>query len=425
MIQEVVFKFGGASVKNAGAIKNVVEIISAHSQCRLLVVLSAMGKTTNALERVHQLWRDGQNYTAALDEVREFHQNLSNELAIDSGAWRFQYDALERILTQPVSDTFDKTYDSVVCYGELFSSSILHAYALQSGLDVQWLDARRIIRTDNRFRDARVDFDGSELGDLQEWRKGNSIAIIQGFIGANAQGNTTTLGREGSDYSAAVLAFLLRAREVVIWKDVPGMMNADPRWFPEASKVSRISYHEAVELAYYGASVIHPKTIKPLQNLGIPLYIKSFESPADEGTKIFGEKDADDSFHHLILKTSQALVSISSTDFSFIVEDNLRDIFDALSYSGIRVRLMENSAISFSFVTDDDERKMEELKKQLEGKFVMRFNRPVTLLTIRHWTAAIADHYTSSREIMLEQRNRTSLRLVMRPTPTELVPQKS
>jgi aspartate kinase len=233
------------------------------------------------------------------------------------------------------------------------------------------------------------------------------------------------LGREGSDYSASILAFLTRAREVVIWKDVPGMMNADPRWFPEAQKVARISFHEAVELAYYGASVIHPKTIKPLQNLGIPLYIKSFENPSDEGTIINGEKDSDHPLHHLILKTSQALVSISPTDFSFIVEDNLRDIFDALSYSGIRARLMENSAISFSFVTDDDERKMDALKKLLEGKFVMRFNRPVTLLTIRHWTAEIVERYTSSREILLEQRNRTSLRLVMRATPAEWVPQKS
>ena len=384
-----------------------------------------MGKTTNALERVHQLWRDGNDFTLALNDVREFHQKIADELTIDSDQWRYYFTELERTLMQSFSGSFDETYDRVVCFGELLSSSILLSYLAKKAHAVQWLDARRIIRTDSRHRDARVDFAACELSDLQEWEGGNSIAVTQGFIGANEHGHTTTLGREGSDYSASILAFLTRAREVVIWKDVPGMMNADPRWFPEAQKVARISFHEAVELAYYGASVIHPKTIKPLQNLGIPLYIKSFENPSDEGTIINGEKDSDHPLHHLILKTSQALVSISPTDFSFIVEDNLRDIFDALSYSGIRARLMENSAISFSFVTDDDERKMDALKKLLEGKFVMRFNRPVTLLTIRHWTAAIVERYTSSREIFLEQRNRTSLRLVMRATPAEWVPQKS
>ncbi|MFM7104408.1 MAG: aspartate kinase, partial [Flavobacteriales bacterium] len=346
-------------------------------------------------------------------------------LCIDSDSWRHHFSELHKTLTHPIFGSFDRTYDSIVSYGELFSSSILHSYIEKQGIHAQWLDARRIIRTDDRFRDARVDFKACEMGTLQKWKQGNSIGITQGFIGANEQGNTTTLGREGSDYSASVLGYLTQAREVVIWKDVPGMMNADPRWFPEAQKVARISYHEAVELAYYGASVIHPKTIKPLQNLGIPLFIKSFENPSEEGTIIFGERDGTHPMYHLILKTWQALVSVSPTDFSFIVEDNLRDIFDALSSLGIRIRLMENSAISFSFVTDNDERKMEELQKLLEGKFIMRFNGPVTLLTIRHWTTEVAEHYTSSRQILLEQRNRTALRLVMRPTPAELVPQKS
>lgn len=421
----VVFKFGGASVKDAAAVRNVAGILSAHSQQRLMVVVSAMGKTTNALERVHQLWYNNEDWSMALDEVYQFHQQLSNDLSLATNPWQQHFSALKEKLSLPSNVPFDCSYDAVVSFGELFSSSILYSYLLHVGCAVQWLDARSIIRTDNRFRDARVDFSSCQISVLHEWERGDAIGITQGFIGADAQGNTTTLGREGSDYSAAILAFLMNAKEVVIWKDVPGMMNADPRWFPEACTVSHISFHEAVELAYYGASVIHPKTIKPLQNLGIPLFIKSFEKPFDTGTLIHGDSDRDNAVYHLILKTSQALVSISPTDFSFIVEDNLRDIFEALSATGIRVRLMENSAISFSFVTDDDDRKLEELRKRVDGKFVMRLNRPVTLLTIRHWTPEIVERYTHSREVLLEQRNRTSLRLVMRATLAEQVPQKS
>lgn len=424
MITTKVFKFGGASVKSSAAVKNVANILSAHAGHSLIVVVSAMGKTTNALERVHQLWHDQQDFSSALEEVKKFHQSIADELSVDDEHWRLHFNALEEKLNAFTTESFDKTYDSIVSYGELFSSAILHSHLIQKGFHALWLDARKIIRTDSRFRDARVDFNACALAELQQGQH-HAIAITQGFIGADGFGNTTTLGREGSDYSASVLAFLSRASEVVIWKDVPGMMNADPRWFPEARKVSHISFHEAVELAYYGASVIHPKTIKPLQNLGIPLFIKSFENPSLEGTKIHGEKEGDDPIHHLILKTSQALVSISPIDFSFIVEDNLRDIFEALSIAGIRVRLMENSAISFSFVTGDDERKLEELRKQLVGKFVMRLNRPVTLLTIRHWTPAVVERYTASREILLEQRNRTSLRLVMRAISDEMVTQKS
>ncbi len=421
----VVFKFGGASVKSAAAVRNVAGILSSHAQQRLMVVVSAMGKTTNALERVHQLWRDGDDYSKALDEIFQFHQQLSDELLIPSAHWHQHFHELKNKLNARIEVFFDASYDSVVSYGELFSSSILFSYLSSIGCVVQWMDARNVIRTDNRYRDARVDFSSCNMSVLHDWKRANSIAITQGFIGADALGNTTTLGREGSDYSAAILAFLLNAKELVIWKDVPGMMNADPRWFPEARVVPHISFREAVELAYYGASVIHPKTIKPLQNLGIPLYIKSFENPTDPGTLIHGDGEVADPSYHLILKTSQTLISISPTDFSFIVEDNLRDIFNALSAVGIRVRLMENSAISFSFVTDDDERKLQELKKQLDGKFVMRLNRPVTLLTIRHWTPEIVDVLTHSREILLEQRNRTSLRLVLRATTAELVPQKS
>lgn len=425
MISAVVFKFGGASVKSAAAVKNVAEIVSNYSSKPILVVVSAMGKMTNALEKLHQLWRNQQDFNSAFEGIKEFHQTIADELGINSSHWQHHCLELEKKLTEPITGSFDKSYDSIVSYGELLSSSILYSYLIQVGYSATWWDVRKIIRTDNRYRDARVDFSSCSLREVQSLGQSYSIAVTQGFIGADYDGNTTTLGREGSDYSASVLAYLAHAREVVIWKDVPGMMNADPRWFSDAQIIPRISFHEAVELAYYGASVIHPKTIKPLQNMGIPLYIKSFENPSLDGTVIHGDKEGENKLHHLILKTSQALVSIAPTDFSFIVEDNLRDIFEALSIVGIRVRLMENSAISFSFVTDDDDRKLEELKKHLEGKFVMRFNRPVTLLTIRHWTVDIVDRYTLGRDVLLEQRNRTSLRLVMRATPSEMIPQKS
>jgi len=421
----VVFKFGGASVKDADAVKNVADILNANAHDHIMVVVSAMGKTTNALEHIHQLWRSHHDCSIAVEGIRQFHQQLADELKIDSADWHHHFADLELRLSKRCDVDFDQSYDDMVSCGELFSSAILYAYLKKRGIQADWLDARSIIRTDNRFRDARVDFSECVVNELMMWKRSNAVGVTQGFIGADAAGNTTTLGREGSDYTAAILAFLLQAREVIIWKDVPGMMNADPRWFPEARKVSHISFHEAVELAYYGASVIHPKTIKPLQNLGIPLYIKSFERPAEEGTLIHGDADGEGAVHHLILKTSQALVSIYPNDFSFILEDNLRDIFDALSAVGVRVRLMENSAISFSFVTDDDARKLDSLRGRLEGKFAMRFNRPVTLLTIRHYTPEIAERYTASREVLLEQRNRTSLRLVMRAIPAEIVPQKS
>jgi aspartate kinase len=283
-------------------------------------------------------------------------------------------------------------------------------------MDSEWFDARAIIRTDNRYRDARVDWDQSTrlLGPLKEALNSGKRCILQGFIGRDETGNSTSLGREGSDFTAAIMAYLLDAAEVTIWKDVPGMLNADPKWFKNTVKLDSISFKEAIELAYYGASVIHPKTIKPLQNKGIPLYIKSFLDPDSPGTIIQESTAHDGQVPSYIFKGNQVLLSIATRDFSFVVEDNLKEIFEAIAEAGVRIHLMENSAISFSVVFDYDDYKLQLLTDKLKANYSVRYNEPLTLITIRHWDDAIVTTLTEGREILLEQRSRHTLRMLTR-----------
>lgn len=419
MSETKVFKFGGASVKNAEAVRNVAGILRRYSGEKLVVVISAMGKVTNALEELHNARFHKGDVRPHLQKVRSFHEEVALGLFAD-GKMDVQteglFDALEDIVFSPCAHDYDLEYDRVVSFGELISTSLIYSFLAQEGLSVVWCDARQIVRTDARYRDARVDWarSASAVLPLEQWLQSKDIIIVQGFIGSTDKGNSTTLGREGSDFTAAIMAYLLNAVSVTIWKDVPGMLNADPKWFKNTVKLDRISFREAIELAYYGASVIHPKTIKPLQNKGIPLYIKSFIDPTASGSVIQEEGDADHLVPSYIFRPSQVLVSVSTKDFSFVVEDNLRDIFDVVAKLGMRVNMMENSAISFSMCLDYDAYKLEQLFEALKGQFQIKYNEGLLLITVRHYDEPTIAMLSEGKEVLLEQRSRQTVRMVVR-----------
>ena len=414
-----VFKFGGASVKDAAAVRNVAHIIQHYQQGPLVVVISAMGKTTNALEMIHEKRFQGEDYARPLQTILAFHTAIADDLlltAVDMQGFDQQWESLQTVLASPIAGSYDQAYDQIVSYGELLSTALVHGYLTASGIGSTWLDVRRLICTDARHRDARVDWElsSSRAAAIAQSMELNSIFIVQGFIGSTAQGLTTTLGREGSDFTAAIMAFLFDAATVTIWKDVPGMLNADPKWFDNTVKLDSISFREAIELAYYGASVIHPKTIKPLQNKGIPLYIKSFIHPEEAGSIIQENTSSDHLVPSYIFKGNQDLVSFIPKDFSFIVEDNLREIFGTLSEIGIRVNLMENSAISFSICIDTDTYKRGLLFEAMRGHYAIRYNEGLTLITVRHWDDQTLAQLTAGRDVLLEQKSRQTVRMVVR-----------
>jgi aspartate kinase len=415
-----VFKFGGASVKDSAAVRNMCDIVRSFCNDSLVVVVSAMGKTTNAIERIHAARFRGEPYQIELEELTRYHQQMVEELFGDdttgSDALRAQLEAFKRVLNNTGSGNFDQDYDSLIGFGELISTAIVQAYLSYQEISSLWIDARDIIITDSRYRDARVNWEvsASRILPIERALSEKKVCVIQGFIGSTSDGHSTSLGREGSDFTASIMAYLLNASDVTIWKDVPGMLNADPKKFQDTVKLDRISFKEAIELAYYGASVIHPKTIKPLQNKGIPLHIKSFVDPAAAGSIIEESTENDHLIPCFILKENQVLLSVSTRDFSFIVEDNLKEIFDVLSTIGIRVHLMENSAISFSIVFDQDDYKMSELLKQLGPHYITRYNTQLQLMTVRHGNESIVAQVSAGKELLLEQRSRQTTRLLMR-----------
>lgn len=415
-----IFKFGGASVKSADAVRNVAEILLRYESEKLVVVLSAMGKMTNALEELHLARFKHLNFKNELEKIKFFHENICVELFGELGnipqAITDVIDQLEDTSHSAPTSSFDFEYDKIIGFGELISTTIVHSYLLKSGLNSSWIDARQIIRTDNRQRDARVDWERSAIASRQLIDKinENGIVITQGFIGMGTQNNTTSLGREGSDFTAAILAFLLDSESVTIWKDVPGMLNADPKWLSDFVKLDKISFHEAIELAYYGASVIHPKTIKPLQNKNIPLYIKSFIDPDASGSVIQESTEFDHLVPSYIFKANQVLISISTKDFSFVVEDNLKEIFSILSDLGIRIHMMENSAISFSICIDKDEYKQKLLFEALQKAYQIRYNEGLTLITVRHYDENYLQSLVKDKEVILEQRSRHTVRMIVR-----------
>ncbi len=426
-----VFKFGGASVKDAASVQNVARIIRDYGEGPLVVVISAMGKTTNALERLTACFMEG-NPTGMQDifqELKTFHFQIARDL-FPSGKHPI-FDTLEQsfyhllyYIREKPGSNYNYEYDRIVSSGELFSSQILSHYLNEAGVANQLFPAQKLIITDAQFRDAHVDWImtprviKTKLLPYLKPAKGStkpSVILTQGFIGGTSQGFTTTLGREGSDYTAAILAYSLGASELVIWKDVPGLLNADPKFFRETLLMPNISYQEAIELSYYGATVIHPKTLKPLLKKNIPLKVKSFFNPEAPGTIINQHMESDNLVPSYIYKFNQVLASIFPRDFSFIAEQNLSRIFSDFARHGVKINLMQNSAISFSVCFDKDPVKTPALLRDLEKNFNVKYNADLELITIRHYEKAETSHLIRDREVLLEQKSRTTLQLVVKP----------
>lgn len=417
-----VFKFGGASVKDAEAVKNVAEVLKQFSNKKLCIVISAMGKTTNALEKLaNAFFYKTDNAEVLLEEVKKFHYTICNELFAD--VHHSIYNDLENTFVElhwAIEDEpthgFDFEYDQIVSVGEVLSTKIVSAYLNEIGIANKWIDARGLIQTDNTYREGKVDFELTEAmvkTQIEQCFKSLDIVITQGFIGGTSENFTTTLGREGSDYTASIIAYCLNAENVTIWKDVPGVLNADPKFFKNTKKISELTYQDAIELTYYGASVIHPKTIKPLQNKNIPLFVKSFLNPKEDGT-VIKESDARLNIPSYIFKTNQVLISIQPKDFSFIAEDNLSDIFELFSKNGVKINLMQLSAISFSVSCDNDLQKIKNLVTDLQNTFRVLYNDGVELMTVRYYTPETLEALTKNKVVLLEQRSRFTVQMVMR-----------
>jgi len=415
-----VFKFGGASVKDADSVRNVASVLNLYSDDKIAVVVSAMGKMTNALERLlHAYYYDTGKIEEEFCNIKEYHISITYTLFPDEQHEIYKelenlFSLLRIRLQLPNSENYDYEYDQIVSVGEIISSKILSAYLNSAGIHNRWIDARSIIKTDNTYRDAKIDWNKTVelVRDMMDFHR-ERIYITQGFIGSTAENITTTLGREGSDFSAAILAYSLDAEKVAIWKDVPGVLNADPKYFSNTVKLDKLSYHDAIELAYYGASVIHPKTIKPLQNKKIPLWVKSFLSPKEKGTIIQNDK-AELQVPSFIFKMNQVLITITSRDFSFIAEQNLGDIFHELSRHRVRINVMQNTALSFSICADWDERKIPVLIKSLETDYMVKYNKNLELVTIRHYDDETIARVTENKEILLEEKSRYTVQMVMR-----------
>ncbi|WP_109851251.1 aspartate kinase [Aquimarina sp. AU58] len=414
-----VFKFGGASVKDANGVKNVLNVLEKTGFSNLVIVISAMGKTTNALEHIVELYtNNSKELKISLRDLEIYHNEILETLFENKQHLVFKKIEgllldMQTTLNRNKSTQYDYVYDQIVPYGELISTTIVSEYLNHKGYQNTWLDARDFIKTDTAYRDAEVDWQNTQHLILEKVNK-NSLSITQGFIGSDENNFTTTLGREGSDYTAGILAYCLNADSVSIWKDVPGVLNADPRVFDKTQLLSHISYEEAIELAFYGASVIHPKTIQPLQRKEIPLYVKSFLNPVDQGTSVKKGQPLDPHLPCYIVKKNQVLVSLSSLDFSFIVENNISEIFSLFHQYHIKVDLIQNSAISFSVCLDDKFDHFEKLLGKLKAKFRVTYNTNVSLFTIRHFTNEAITSLEKNKDILLKQITRETYQMVSR-----------
>ena len=419
-----VFKFGGASVKNADSVANVANILKRFQNNQLIVVVSAMGKTTNALEEITLALceRKKADFEDLIQDLKHFHDSILVQLFPEKEHKIFAeidgiFEALHSKYFDPIPENFDFEYDQIVSLGEIISTKIINAYLIEEGLKSIWQDARKLVRTNSNYREGEVDWKRTEeliqQNVLPQFAH-STIQITQGFIGHTSEGLTTTLGREGSDYTAGIFAYCLNAEDVTIWKDVPGMLNADPKWFDNTIKLDQISFYEAIELSYYGASVIHPKTVKPLQNKNIPLFVKSFIDPEASGTIIQKSKDKDHLVPSFIFKLDQLLFSFTTKDFSFIIESHLSDIFNRLAKINAKINLMQKSALSFSVLVDEGKVNIEEVLEVFQDDYDVKFNEGLELVTIRHYDQATLDRVTENKEILLEQKSRHTARLVMK-----------
>ncbi|WP_395061490.1 aspartate kinase [Flavobacterium sp.] len=412
-----IFKFGGASVKDADGVKNVFDVLQKVGHEDVLIVISAMGKTTNALEIVIKNYFEKSNeFHASLQEVRKYHNQILLDLFDDEEhdvffAVNSHFADLEYFLRSNKSPNYNFVYDQVISYGEIVSTTIVSHYFNHQGLKNNWIDVRNFIKTDATYRDANVDWDQTQKL-ISKGVKKKTLNITQGFLGSDENNFTTTLGREGSDYTAAIFAYCLSAESVTIWKDVPGVMNADPRYFENAILLNQISYREAIELAFYGATVIHPKTLQPLQKKEIPLFVKSFINPLLPGTSVSKGEDLDPKTSCFIIKKNQLLISLSSIDFSFIMEENISEIFGLLHKYKIKVSLIQNTAISFSVCIEDKFGNFNELKTILSKKFKVSYNENVSLYTIRHFTKEASEMVEKGKEVLLKQISRETMQIV-------------
>ena len=414
-----VFKFGGASVKDARGIRNLAEI-TAGEKDKLVVVVSAFGKTTNALEQVLATWMAGdEGYRDLLDCIYNYHISVVSGLFPETNPVKGRIDnsfaLLREYLESAKKEGYDFNYDQIVSYGEIWSTIIVAEFLRKSNLNSEWIDIRGNLITDDRYRDADILWSESTARIKSVFNfSDRDIFVTQGFIGSTIAGMTTTLGREGSDYTGALLANILDAEKLVVWKDVPGLLNADPKWLDNAERLEEVSYREAVEMTFSGAKVIHPKTIKPLHNKNIPLHVKSFISPKEKGTVIVPETNFRHGFPVYVKKENQIMVSFLPKDFSFAMGENLSRVFYLFIKYGIKVNIVEASAVSIDVCLDDDRMRVESLINDLADEFSAVYNENVEMLSIRHYTPEAIERITSGREILLEQRTRNNVRFVVR-----------
>jgi aspartate kinase len=419
-----VFKFGGASVKDAAGVRNVAKILNSYKEDKILVVVSAMGKITNMLEKVAEaFFHKNADVAEQIKPVRDYHLGIMNELFSDKNNPVF--DAVNNVFAElewatdgEPTKPYDFEYDQIVSIGEVIATRIVSAYLNETGLQNQWLDARDYISTDDTWRSAAINWEATENNVQQKLvplftQDKTKLAITQGFIGVTSENYTTTLGREGSDFTAAIFAHTLPANDVTIWKDVPGVLNADPKYFSETILLDKISYRDAIELAWFGTSVIHPKTIQPLQNKNIPLYVKSFIEPDKTGTVVSNTENPLQ-IPSFIYRMNQVLISIMSKDLSFIIEKNMMEIFKTFSEAGIKINVMQNTATSFSVSVDDDQYKIPALISELKKDFKVAYNSGLELITVRHYDQQTIERVTVNTEVLLELRSRKTIQLLVK-----------
>ena len=413
-----VLKFGGASVKSPKAIYNLKEIVSSYKE-NLVIVISAIDKTTNKLELVWKSYikNDSIKANEIANEIIKFHEVIIRDLELNNNSFLKLFDDLKLELIDYIRTKTKQenslSYSKIVSFGELFSTLIISSYLNKEGVENKWIDAREFIKTSNIATDSRVNWEETKIK-INSFLSKDKSYITQGFIGSNLDGETTTLGREGSDFSAAIFAWSMDAQEVIIWKDVDGLLNADPKWFNKTQILKKISYKEAIELSYLGASVIHPNTIKPLENKNIPLTIRSFIKKEHEGSSISKVGKDDKSIPSIIYKPNQILLSISSKDYSFIFEEHISDIFSIFSKTGLRVHLMQNSALSFSVCGTIAPSKLPYLISEIQKKYILKYNEKVNLLSIRHFKNLDIPELFQNQEILIQQRSRSTLRYVLK-----------
>jgi aspartate kinase len=412
-----VFKFGGASVKDAAGVMNLVKVLETVGHNNTLIVVSAMGKTTNALEVViNNYFNKKSELQSSIQDVKKYHNEILLDLFKNEQHAVFKkvnewFEELAGFFKRNKSPDYNFVYDQVIGFGELVSTTIVSAYLNERGFNNQWVDVRELIKTDNYYRRANVNWYVTQQ-QISETINTKTLNITQGFLGSDDNNFTTTLGREGSDYTAAIFAYCLNAESVTIWKDVPGVLNADPRYFENAQLLNSISYREAIELAFYGASVIHPKTLQPLQGKEIPLYVKSFISPENQGTKVGKGIGIEPEVPCYIVKKNQVLISMSSLDFSYIVEENISEIFKLLHQYKMKVDVIQNSAISFSVCVDNIYNNLEKLLQHLKAKFKVEHFENVSLYTIRHYTDQAVKSVEAGKTVLLKQLLQETVQIV-------------